>query len=74
MVKYEPNLNEFEIVFKSDCKNIELPNNELELIEKFISNLNKIHHFNPFFIKNIFGYIYVSRHGLSEIEISEILS
>ena len=60
--------------WKSDCKNIELPNNELELIEKFISNLNKIHHFNPFFIKNIFGYIYVSRHGLSEIEISEILS
>ena len=23
-----------------------------ELIEKFISNLNKIHHFNPFFISS----------------------
>ncbi|AZL54168.1 DUF4062 domain-containing protein [Aliarcobacter skirrowii] len=60
--------------WKSYCKNTELPKDELELIKKFISNLSEINHFDSNFIKKIFGYIYVSRHGLSEIEILEILS
>ena len=45
-----------------------------EIIQEFITNLEKIYHHNPRFVRKVLGYLYASSDGLSESELLQLLN
>lgn len=52
----------------------DLADNQRDLIKEFISNLYSFYHHDKYFVQIVLGYIYVSRDGLSESELLQLIS
>lgn len=65
------------LYWKSNDKiddDVTLSLSQKDIVKNFIANLTTIHHHDKLLVQKVFGYILVSKDGLSEYEILELLN